>query len=70
MATWIRFESSGTADFGTLDGDAISVHEGKMFDSPTATGKTIALEDEKVLLRVSRRKCWHSEITTICWPRS
>jgi 2-keto-4-pentenoate hydratase/2-oxohepta-3-ene-1,7-dioic acid hydratase in catechol pathway len=49
MTTWIRFESNGTAGFGTLDGDTIMVHKGNMFDSPTATGKTVMLADVKVL---------------------
>jgi len=49
MATWIRFESGGKAAFGTLDGGAIIVHEGDMFNDPKATGETVELAAVKVL---------------------
>ena len=37
MTRWIRFEHEGRAQFGTLEGDTIRVHEGDMFASPRAT---------------------------------
>ena len=45
MTQWIRFEQNGATQFGTLEGDTITVHEGNMFDSPRATGQTLALKD-------------------------
>ena len=49
MTHWIRFEHEGSAAFGTLEGDAITVYEGDMFAAPTATAKTLALGDVRVL---------------------
>ena len=49
MAHWLRFERDGAAGFGTLDGDAIAVHEGSMFDAPTPTGESVALDAVKLL---------------------
>ena len=40
MPHWIRFERDGAVGFGTLEGDAIAIFEGNMFDRPTATGRT------------------------------
>jgi len=49
MTRWIRFEHEGRAQFGTLEGDTIRVHEGDMFASPRATGTTVALAAVKLL---------------------
>ena len=49
MTHWIRFEHEGSAAFGTLEGDDITLYEGDMFAAPTATAKTLALGDVKVL---------------------
>lgn len=49
MTSWIRFEADGRAGFGTLDGTRIHVHAGDMFESPEATGETLALGDVRVL---------------------
>jgi ketopantoate reductase/2-keto-4-pentenoate hydratase/2-oxohepta-3-ene-1,7-dioic acid hydratase in catechol pathway len=49
MAHWIRFERDGETGFGTLDGNAIAVHSGDMFDSPEPTGETVSLDGVKVL---------------------
>jgi 2-keto-4-pentenoate hydratase/2-oxohepta-3-ene-1,7-dioic acid hydratase in catechol pathway len=38
MTSWVRFESAEGAGFGVLDGASIRVHEGDLFDRPTATG--------------------------------
>ena len=44
MAHWIRFEHSGTIGFGILTNDTIAVHEGNMFDAPSATGVTLRVD--------------------------
>ncbi|MBT3907200.1 MAG: fumarylacetoacetate hydrolase family protein [Rhodospirillaceae bacterium] len=49
MTTWIRFESGGATNFGTFDGDKITIHHGNMFDNPSATSETVALADVNVL---------------------
>ncbi len=43
MARWIRFDHQGQIKFGTLDGDTIHVHEGRVFENPTATGEQLDL---------------------------
>lgn len=50
MAHWLRFEHQGKTGFGTLEGDKIKVHSGDMFNSPSATGETLALAGVKVLM--------------------
>ncbi len=49
MAHWIRFEYAGKTGFGTLDGDAITVHSGDMFSGAKATGEKLKLADVKIL---------------------
>ena len=49
MTHWIRFQHAGAAGFGTLDGGTIAVHEGDMFEAPTATGEELALEEVTTL---------------------
>jgi 2-dehydropantoate 2-reductase len=49
MTQWVRFERGGKTQFGTLEGDAIKVHEGDMFASPKATGESVKLSEAKVL---------------------
>lgn len=49
MSHWIRFNAHAADGFGTLEGGTIAVHEGDMFDAPTATGETLALADVTVL---------------------
>jgi 2-keto-4-pentenoate hydratase/2-oxohepta-3-ene-1,7-dioic acid hydratase in catechol pathway len=50
MAHWLRFEHQGKSGFGTLEGDTIKVHSGDMFNSPKATGESLALANVKVLM--------------------
>jgi 2-keto-4-pentenoate hydratase/2-oxohepta-3-ene-1,7-dioic acid hydratase in catechol pathway len=45
MAKWLRYIHQGTEGFGTLDGDAVAVHEGDMFAGASATGQSLALAD-------------------------
>jgi 2-keto-4-pentenoate hydratase/2-oxohepta-3-ene-1,7-dioic acid hydratase in catechol pathway len=56
MEHWVRFEQGGKAGFGTLSGDTIATHEGDMFNSPRATGQTVALSAVKLLNPVQPTK--------------
>ena len=49
MTNWVRFEHGGDVKFGTLQGNTITLHEGDIFDQPTATGETASLEAVKLL---------------------
>jgi 2-keto-4-pentenoate hydratase/2-oxohepta-3-ene-1,7-dioic acid hydratase in catechol pathway len=49
MTHWLRFEHAGSAKFGTLAGDTISVHEGDMYTTPNATAQTLSLAEVKLL---------------------
>ena len=49
MPLWVRFSHAGQTGFGTLDGEAITVHAGDMFAAPMATGHTIPLAEAKLL---------------------
>ncbi len=49
MTHWLRFEHGGQTGFGTLDAGTVTVHEGNMFEHPSPTGETLALDDVKVL---------------------
>ena len=49
MTRWIRFEQEGRAQFGTLEGETIRVHEGDMFAGARDTGRTVALAGVKLL---------------------
>jgi 2-keto-4-pentenoate hydratase/2-oxohepta-3-ene-1,7-dioic acid hydratase in catechol pathway len=40
---WMRFAHLGRQGFGTLDGDAVHVHEGSMFENPRPTGERVPL---------------------------
>jgi hypothetical protein len=44
MTSWVRFESAEGAGFGVLDGASIRVHEGDLFDRPTATDRSVQRE--------------------------
>lgn len=49
MTQWIRFERGGETQFGTLEGETITVHEGDMFNQPKATAESAALGEVKLL---------------------
>lgn len=49
MTHWIRFRHDGATGFGTLRNDSIDVHRGHMFESPEATGTTLALDQVTLL---------------------
>ncbi len=41
MTKWMRFEENGRIGFGSLEGDAIAVHEGDMFGASRPTGRRV-----------------------------
>ena len=43
MTHWIRFRHEDRTKFGTIENDEIAVHDGDMFDAPTATGEQLSL---------------------------
>lgn len=45
MANWIKFEHNNSLSFGIVDDNQITVYEGDMFNSPTATDSKINLSD-------------------------
>lgn len=53
---WLRFAHRGTPGFGTLDGDAVHVHAGSMFDAPQPTGERVPLADVEWLAPVQPGK--------------
>lgn len=44
MTHWIRFHHAGANGFGTIENGRIAMHEGDMFDAPTATGEELSIE--------------------------
>jgi len=44
MTHWIRFQHADRIGFGILENNEIAVHDGDMFDSPTATGEQLSLD--------------------------
>ncbi|MFQ5765590.1 MAG: fumarylacetoacetate hydrolase family protein [Rhodospirillales bacterium] len=50
MTLWGRYEHAGSVGFGTIDGDAVAVHEGDMFAAAKPSGETVALSDVKLLM--------------------
>lgn len=47
---WARFLEGGQERFGILDeGGRIAVHEGDMFTQPSSTGRTVSLQDVRLL---------------------
>lgn len=51
MALWARFQTSeGNVGFGTVENGTITEFSGDMYNNPTATGKTFAESDVKLLV--------------------
>lgn len=48
MALWMRFETDGTEQIGTLEGDTVTVWTGDFFANPQGTGRTIPLAAVRV----------------------
>lgn len=46
---WVRFENRDGIGFGTLTPSGIRVHNGTMFEAPTATEQILALSDVELL---------------------
>jgi len=44
MTRWVRFEDKGQIGIGTLDGDAIAVHDGDAFAGAQPTGLSLTLD--------------------------
>ncbi len=42
---WMRYTHAGVEGFGLLDGDAVQLHEGDMFQQPRPTGARLPLAD-------------------------
>ena len=40
---WLRFLDAGVEGFGRLDGDAVQVYEGELFDAPRPSGRRLPL---------------------------
>ena len=53
---WVRFRSGDTVGFGTLDGDAIAVHDGDMFAGATPTGASLLRSAVTLLTPVTPSK--------------
>jgi 2-keto-4-pentenoate hydratase/2-oxohepta-3-ene-1,7-dioic acid hydratase in catechol pathway len=49
MPHWLRFQHGNSTGFGMLEGDAIAMHSGNLFDTPHPTGERIALADVTLL---------------------
>ncbi|MDH5750373.1 MAG: fumarylacetoacetate hydrolase family protein [Rhodospirillales bacterium] len=49
MTHWIRFKHENVEDFGSVEGEVITIFEGNLFSNPVATQKTLPLAEVKVL---------------------
>ena len=56
MSHWLRFTHAGTTHFGTLEGDAIQVFDGDLFDAPRATGQRLSVAEVRLLAPVRPSK--------------
>ena len=50
MTHWIRFEHAGVTGFGSIENGRIAVHDGELFDAPTATGEVLPLREVRPLV--------------------
>ncbi len=55
-ARWVRFAAAHGEGFGRLEGDAIAVHEGGMFDGAAPTGERVPLAGVALLPPVAPSK--------------
>ena len=53
---WVRFLLDGTQAFGQLQGDRVLEHRGDLFGDNTPTGRTVALQQVKLLAPVQPTK--------------
>ena len=49
MSVWVRFSHTGSAGFGRLDGDTITVCTGDLFSDPQPDGRELHINDVKIL---------------------
>src|SRR6188768_2631984 len=56
MSHWLRFTHAGATHFGTLEGDAIQVFDGDLFDAPRATGQRLSVAEVRLLAPVRPSK--------------
>jgi 2-keto-4-pentenoate hydratase/2-oxohepta-3-ene-1,7-dioic acid hydratase in catechol pathway len=49
MTRWLRFEHDGREQFGTLEGETITVHAGEMFGETQATSEQVPLAAVRLL---------------------
>ena len=52
---FVRFEADGAVAYGLLEGESIQELEGGLFDVPKTTGRTLALNDVKLLAPLEPR---------------
>ncbi|MFZ6655444.1 fumarylacetoacetate hydrolase family protein [Undibacterium sp. TJN19] len=50
MTNWLRFEHQNHIGFGSLEAGVITVFEGDLFNNPTPTGQTLALDQVRLLI--------------------
>lgn len=55
-ARWVRFAGAGGEGFGTIEGEAVAVHRGDMFDGAEPTGESVALSAVTLLPPVAPSK--------------
>ena len=53
---YVRYEHQGTVRYGILDGDEVRELDGDLFDSPSETGRTVALASVRLLAPVEPSK--------------
>ena len=56
VTKYVRYAYAGAESYGILEGDQIHALRGDLFDSPTRTGRTIALADATLLIPVTPSK--------------
>lgn len=54
MTLYCRFEHKGQTAFGAVSGDRVQPLSGDLFESPTATGGTIPLNEARLLAPIAR----------------
>jgi 2-keto-4-pentenoate hydratase/2-oxohepta-3-ene-1,7-dioic acid hydratase in catechol pathway len=56
MPHWLRVTHAGATHFGTLEGDAVQVFDGSLFDAPRATGRRLSIAEVRLLAPVQPSK--------------
>ena len=58
MPLWARVMHEGRECFGTVEREAILLHEGDMFADPRRTGESIAWNDATLLTPTAPARWW------------